>query len=249
MCTLTIAWQVFDEAPVVVAANRDESTDRPSDPPGTLDPGVIAPRDREAGGTWVGVNNDGVFVGITNRWVDGLAAERSRGLLVRDCLQQASAETAAKEVESAVRADEYDGFNLVIADEAAALLLEWDGHLRVTPFEPGVHVLVNVGADGEFFVPEGIPTTDSQARAETQAHNARRLRAHLQPRPGENPDEWLTRAGTALGNHEFGVCLHGDGYGTRSSSLIKLSTDGTSRYEFADGPPCETTYARVESQS
>jgi uncharacterized protein with NRDE domain len=70
VCTLVFAWQVFTDAPVVAAANRDELLDRPSASPDVIDesPRVLAPRDEEAGGTWIGYNEHGVFVAITNRW-------------------------------------------------------------------------------------------------------------------------------------------------------------------------------------
>ena len=50
MCTLVLAWQVFADYPVVVAANRDEALDRPSEPPTRIgeEPGVVAPRDADA---------------------------------------------------------------------------------------------------------------------------------------------------------------------------------------------------------
>ncbi|QZX99686.1 NRDE family protein [Halobaculum rubrum] len=243
MCTLTLAWRVFDEAPVVVAANRDESYGRPSEPPAARGDGVIAPRDAEAGGTWVGVTRDGLFVGITNRWVDGLAGERSRGLLVDDCLHAASAEAAAGHVGESCRDHEYDGFNLVIADAAAAVLLEWDGHLQVTDLEAGVHVVGNTGYDGTYFQPPARPEAGPE-----EAHNATRLRRELAPERGESADAWLDRAGAALGDHEFGVCIHDEthGFGTVSSTLIGAGTDGAIRYDHADGPPCEAAYEPVE---
>ena len=90
MCTLVIAWQALSDAPVAVAANRDEALDRPSSPPSVRegDPRVVAPRDDEAGGTWIGYNERGLFVGLSNRWTDeGPEGERSRGLLVDDLLR------------------------------------------------------------------------------------------------------------------------------------------------------------------
>ena len=245
MCTLTLAWQVFPDAPVVVAANRDEAVDRPSEPPSVVerDPGVVAPRDAEAGGTWIGYNERGLFVGVTNRWTDAdLAGERSRGLLVRDALRQPDAEAAARLVERAVRETEYAGFNLVVADANAAVLLEWDGRLRLTQFDPGVHVVVNVGADGRFSIPKHRPEA-----GEAQAENARRVREALAPDPGETAASWRDRAAAVLADHSFGVCVHEDGYGTRSSSLVTVGREGGT-YRFADGPPCETPYRRVESQ-
>ncbi|AQL41569.1 hypothetical protein BV210_02050 [Halorientalis sp. IM1011] len=245
MCTLVLAWQVFADTPVAVAANRDEMVDRPSEPPQRLedDPAVVAPRDSEAGGTWIGHNEHGLFVGITNRWTDAeLAGGRSRGLLTRDALRKESAEAAARFVESEVRDHEFDGFNLVVADENAALLLEWDGQLAVRNFQPGVHVVVNVGAAGDVRIPEERPEESRQ-----QADNAAAVQTELRPEPGEQAGAWIERAADVIADHEYGVCIHRDRFGTRSSSLLTIGSEG-SRYRFADGPPCETEYRRVESQ-
>ncbi|WP_224447273.1 NRDE family protein [Haloprofundus salilacus] len=244
MCTLTLAWQVFPDAPVVVAANRDEAYGRPSQPPARIedDPAVVAPRDAEAGGTWVGYNEHGLFIGITNRWTDAdPAADRSRGLLVREALRHESAEEAARFVERELDERSYDGFNLVVADAMAAFCFEWDGRLHVSQFDPGVHVVVNVGFDDSFT----IPSFRSEV-GEQQAENARRVREALQPEPGESSAAWHDRAASVLADHEYGVCIHGDSFGTRSSSLIAIGEGGAS-YRFADGPPCETAYVRVES--
>jgi uncharacterized protein with NRDE domain len=257
VCTLVFAWQVFTDAPVVAAANRDELFDRPSASPDVIDesPRVLAPRDEEAGGTWIGYNEHGVLVAITNRWTgsearpegasgDGETANsrRSRGLLVRDALRQSSAEDATRLVERELDERTYDGFNLVLADENAALLVEWDGETRgVRTFDPGVHVVVNVGADGEYVIPK------SRADAgEAQAHNAGKVATALRPEPGETSTGWLDRAASVISDHEYGVCVHRDRFGTRSSSLIEIGHEA-SRYRYADGPPCETDYRDVDS--
>ncbi|MFC6991742.1 NRDE family protein [Haladaptatus sp. GCM10025707] len=246
MCTLTLAWQVFDDTPIVVAANRDERLDRPSTPPTTWDgdPIIVAPGDSEAGGTWIGYNEHGVFVAITNRWVDGeLVPERSRGLLVRDALRYETAEEATRFVERELDAREYDGFNLVLADANAALLVEWDGSRTIRNFDPGIHVVVNVGVDGEFFEPPRFPDA-----GEIQSQNAIRLLETLEPKPAETAEAWLRRAQTVIADHDYGVCIHEDGYGTRSSSLITIGRDGDATYDFAAGSPCTTEYEPVEGQ-
>src|SRR6266704_3047270 len=54
---------------VVVGMNRDESAMRPADPPAVMaeDPGIVAPRDRQAGGTWLGASGTGLVVALSNR--------------------------------------------------------------------------------------------------------------------------------------------------------------------------------------
>lgn len=236
MCTLILAWQVFEGVPVVAAANRDERFDRPASPPEIVEDElrVVAPVDESAGGTWIGYNEVGVFAGITNRWTDTeFAGDRSRGLLVRDCLRRESAESAARHVERAVDEVRYQGFNLVLADADAAVLLEWDGGLTVRNLTPGLHVIGNTGADGTFAVPEGY---EEQARE--QAAGMQRARATLQPEPGETTDDWLDRASELLGDHDYHLCVHGDEFGTRSSSLVTIGEQGASFYH-AEGPACQ----------
>ena len=243
MCTLVFAWQVFLDAPVVAAANRDELLDRRSEPPAVVEeePRVLAPRDSEAGGTWIGYNEHGVFVAITNRWTGHeMTGERSRGLLVRDALCQSSAEEATRLVERELDDREYEGFNLVLADANAAVYVEYDGGTRVRNFEPGVHVVVNVGADGDYTIP-----ADRSEAGERQAESADRIGAALAPEPGESSTDWLDRAAGVISDHDYGVCIHHDRFGTRSSSLITIGQEG-STYRFAAGPPCETEYRRVE---
>ncbi len=229
MCTLIVAWQAFDETPIVAAANRDEALGRPSRPPALLDrnPDVVAPQDEEAGGTWIGYNEHGLFVGVTNRWAD-IDGERSRGLLVRDALGHESAGDALQFVNDELAERQYAGFNLFLADADEATVLEWDGVLETTSLDPGIHVVVNEGVNDD------VPKSD-------------RIRDAVRPDPGEDVSlvEWRSRAKSVLRDHDIGACVHGDGYGTRSSSIVTIDGGGT--YEFADGPPCQTDYHIVES--
>jgi len=202
VCTLVFAWQSFEETPLAVAANREEANGRPSEPPALYrhTPRVIAPRDTRVGGTWIGYNDAGVFVGITNRWVDR-EGNRSRGKLVADCLECTSATAALEYVEQTLQTHRYAGFNLVVTDRNRAMLLEFDGELTVSEFAPGIHVVVNVGHNGAYFEPPNRPEA-----GRTQATNAERLQSVLQPKTGETAEEWLFRAGKTLGDHDYGVC-------------------------------------------
>ena len=250
MCTLTLAWRTFGDAPVALAATRDEALDRPSDPPaarGDDDVEYVAPRDAEAGGTWIGVSERGLTVAVTNRWLDtDREGDRSRGLLVRDCLRAASAEEAVRAVERDLDERAYDGFNLVLADDRAAFLLAYDGGLVVTRLDPGVHVVGNVGGvvNGaeRFAVPDR-----RRGFGEERADSARRIAAALVPDPGESGPPWLDRASDVLADHEYGACLHGDDFGTRSFTRIRTGDDVAVAY--ADGPPCETPVEPVSLPS
>ena len=245
MCTLILAWQVFDDAPVALAANRDEALDRSAEPPTIRgdDARYVAPRDAEAGGTWIGLSESGVAVAVTNRWLDTeREGDRSRGLLVRDCLQADSADAAVRAVENDLETRSYDGFNLVIADAVAAFVLSYDGRLTVTQLEPGVHVVGNVGGVVNGSEQFTIPAHRHEFGLE-RANSAKRITAETVPLPGESGDAWLDRARDVLADHAYGACLHGDEFGTRSFTQMRFGADFgvVSEFAYAAGPPCETS--------
>src|SRR5580698_303659 len=84
MCTIAILVHACD-APLVLAANRDELYARASRPPERLAPGIAGGVDAVGGGTWLALRADGAFAAITNQ--AGAVAPpraRSRGLVVRE---------------------------------------------------------------------------------------------------------------------------------------------------------------------
>jgi uncharacterized protein with NRDE domain len=121
---LALYFNVFAEHPIIVAANRDEHYDRSSAPPNLIgrNPAIVAGKDLVAGGTWLGVNEHGLSVGILNRRVtqeQKPANFRSRGLLCLDLLglkSAACAEAYLHEPQKSV----YQPFTLVFADGAQA---------------------------------------------------------------------------------------------------------------------------------
>ena len=90
MCVAVLAWTAHPRWRLVVAANRDEFHARPTAPLAQWDNGVIAGRDLEAGGTWLGINNAGRFALVTNFRLPGYPKPglASRGGLVVDWLLQ-----------------------------------------------------------------------------------------------------------------------------------------------------------------
>src|SRR3982751_2461325 len=100
MCLLAIFFRVAEDAPLVVGANREEAYARGGLPPQLLDgeTRAVAGLDPVAGGTWLGVNEHGVLVAVTNRRKSDLPVQpRSRGLLVRDLLACPTAAAAAEQ--------------------------------------------------------------------------------------------------------------------------------------------------------
>lgn len=119
MCLLIFAHRVHTGFPLMVAANRDEFHNRPTSPSEFWPsyPSLLAGRDEQMGGTWMGVTRGGRFAAVTN-FRDPAAtgpAPRSRGELTLDYLvADKSPECYLHTVSQ--RADEYAGFNLLLGD-------------------------------------------------------------------------------------------------------------------------------------
>ncbi|NBC32450.1 MAG: hypothetical protein GVY13_07215 [Alphaproteobacteria bacterium] len=120
MCTVIILNRPGHDWPVLIAANRDERLSRPWQPPGRHwpdRPSVLAGYDVLRGGSWIGLNDSGVFAVVLNRrGTLGPAPDKlSRGDLVLRALEQASAAAAAHDL-AGLDPEAYRPFNMVIAD-------------------------------------------------------------------------------------------------------------------------------------
>jgi len=193
----------------------------------------VAPQDLEAGGTWMGVNERGLFVGLTNRPIEqSNAAARSRGLLVMDALAHSDASAAADSLRGLVPGT-YNPFNLLCADRSRAFVtLFAEDRVSVRELDPGVHILCNRDVD------------------DPRSGKIARIAKRLAGLSFDGPFERLFRALTGvLGMHGEPdapldhVCVHApaSGYGTRSSAILALG-ERRWRYWHADGAPCETKY-------
>lgn len=145
MCLIVLAWRTHPGYRLVVAANRDEYFGRPAARAGFWDDHakVLAGRDLEAGGTWLGITLDGRFAALTNyrNPVDKKTGAPSRGSLVSDFLTGKMAPLEyLRGVEQ--RAVNYNGFSLLAGDTGSLYFLSNRGG-PVTRVEPGIHGLSN----------------------------------------------------------------------------------------------------------
>ncbi len=218
MCLIVLAWRVHPSFPLVVAANRDEFHARPAAAASFWSdrPGILAGRDLEALGTWMGVSRAGRFAAVTNyRGAREPRAAESRGALVSRFLADgpAPAEYMAGLRENAAL---YSGFNLLAADRND---LWWISNRDGAPraLVPGIYGLGNLLLDS----PEVEPAKE-------------RLRSALEPAPAVDVLFTLLAASRTLN----------DEYGTRCSTVMLRAKDDRIRYAErsfgADGAEGET---------
>jgi uncharacterized protein with NRDE domain len=146
MCLILVAWRRPPAFPLVVAANRDELHARPASAAAFWDdhPEILAGRDLQARGTWLGASRSGRFASVTNyRGGHDPQAAESRGALVSRFLLGTA---PAKEYIEGISADSYSGFNLLASDgEELWWLSNRDGGAR--SLAPGFYALGNLLLD------------------------------------------------------------------------------------------------------
>ena len=99
MCTLLILHRPNNKWPLIIAGNRDEMKNRPWIPPGkhwTNYDGIIAGKDITAGGSWLGINNNGLVATILNRpnSLGPDVTKNSRGKIIIDILKKKTLDSA-----------------------------------------------------------------------------------------------------------------------------------------------------------
>ena len=225
MCVVALAHKAHPDWPLILIGNRDELHARAAAPLAEWDDGsgIVAGRDLQAGGTWLGVHRpSGRAVVVTNvRGAMPDPAKESRGALVVDMLRGEGrlADPAAGDL------PRFNAFNLFAVGDGKVRLLTNRPVPLIMPLEPGVHALANEPVDAP-------------------CPRAERLRTALEATvaAGGDPEGLLD---TLMAEDDPALFLRGDVYGTRASTLVAVSVAGDvrmieRRYE-KGGRPAGTT--------
>lgn len=232
MCLILLAHRAVPGHVLVLAANRDEFFARPTEPASywTDAPHVLAGRDLEKGGTWLGLTRDRRWAAVTN-YRDGTRPEtgsRSRGELVaRYLLEGSSAASYAAAVASA--GAEYHGFNLLVGDSEGVHYVSNRG-ARPQVLEPGIYGLSNHQLDTPW---PKVERGKSQMQAvlggnpEDPTEPLLALLADRRPAADDAlPETGVSRNWEKLLSSAF---IRAPGYGTRASSVLLIENGGESR--------------------
>ena len=227
MCVVAFAWQCHPRWRLVLAGNRDEFHARPTAALARWpDSGLLAGRDLQSGGTWVGLDARGRVAVVTNVR-DGLAPPHggpSRGALPTAFLDGA-ADAAATTAELLAHADAYAAFNLMLADADGC----W--HLGNHPRQrqalaAGVHGISNGRLDAPWPKTRHL-TRALQAWVDVGSDALQPLWDSLANEriaaDAELPD---TGVGPELERRLSPVFIRGSAYGTRASTIIAVDHHG-----------------------
>jgi uncharacterized protein with NRDE domain len=235
MCLIVLAWKYHPEFPLVVAANRDEFTDRPTQGASFWPeaPYLLAGRDLVGGGTWLGITRPGRFAAITN-YRDPSPRRHgapSRGRLVSDFLlgDETPGECLSR---IAKHGGEYDGFNLLAADGCTLFYLS-NRQGRVRPLAPGIYGLSNGFLDTPW--PKVVRTRAAMAAAleNPEGPDPEALFAILsdttRAHDGDLPQTGIGLEWERLLSAPF---IAAPGYGTRASTVLLV--DGAGVVDFRE---------------
>ena len=202
----------------------------------SADPRVLGGRDELAGGTWLAVNDAGVFAGLTNRpSTEGRdPAKRSRGEIPLALTGHRSARSAVESMASQCRPAAYNPAWALVGDRESLFLFDLTGEeVAVAELPPGLHVLENRAPDA--WSPKvdrvrhllagigglGIAELEQLLRSVVADHRA-------------PEDASSDRPATV-----DAACVHTEAYGTRWSGLVTVPAgEGPPKLAYADGPPC-----------
>lgn len=227
MCVVAFACNIHPRWRLVLAGNRDEFHARPTAAltrwPGR---GMIAGRDLQSGGTWVGLDIRGRVAVVTNVR-DGFAQPHdgpSRGALPAAFLS-GSADAAATTADLLANAGAYAPFNLVVADADGC----W--HLGNHPRQrealaSGVHGISNGRLDAPWPKTRRLSAA-LRAWAEPGSDDLGALWSALaDERMAPDADLPDTGVGLELERRLSPAFIRGETYGTRASTIIAVDHAG-----------------------
>src|SRR5262249_12000629 len=157
---------------------------------------------------WLGVNECGLLVAITNRSDRPTPAKaRSRGLLVRDLLNTSCGAEAVEVATDELTSGDYAGCNIVVLDAKSSQPPHAGNSIRGEIIRSGIHALTSADIDDSSdprisYAFERLSKFDLSSASGT----AKRLRAICSDNTPDRPP----------------MCLHGPQGGTVSSSVIVL---------------------------
>ena len=241
MCLIALAYKLAPDIRLAVLANRDEFHARPTAPADFWhdQPDVLAGRDLEAGGTWMGVTRSGRFAALTNCAAIGGNGAISRGSLVADFLTQG---TGAFEFLKNIHGDDYAGFNLVLFDGETLACASNDGSApRV--LGTGAYAVSNALLDADW--PKMRETRKVLATAVRTGVNRQQLFREMRDTRAAPDDELpASDAPLELRRRTSSRYVLGEDYGTRCTTLITIGQTQIDLEERSFGPMGQATGSR-----
>ncbi|MEX0719875.1 MAG: NRDE family protein [Balneolaceae bacterium] len=230
MCLIVFAYKSHPEYDLVLATNRDEFYGRPTRPAqfwaDEKSPDILAGKDLEAGGTWMGIHKNGSWAAVTNYRDPSIIKENppSRGELVLNYLRgNMQAMDYLQDVTT--RASEYRGFNLLLWDESGFYHYSNQSKI-VSKIKAGIHGLSNAFLNTDW---PKLKIAKSQLEQITRKGDIQKEALfQLLQNEQKAPENELPVTGIPqhLEKAVSSVFIKTESYGTRCSTLLLIDKEG-----------------------
>lgn len=226
MCLILFAYKVHPQYKLLVAANRDEFYGRPTAPVHYWEdaPDILAGRDLEKMGTWMGITKDGRFAALTNyrNPAEMTEGKRSRGEITAGVLKHKG--SILQYLETLSQKDSiYSGYNLIAGDSNHLYYYSNIGK-NMQELKPGIYGLSNHLLNTEW--PKVKKGRDGLSRIirDLRGDLPEELFALLQSSE-RAPDHLLPKTGVSLEMERMlsPLFIKSANYGTRSSTVLLMS--------------------------
>lgn len=225
MCICVVAYKRCSSFPLLLLTNRDEFYDRAALPLHQWDceSKIIAGKDLQQGGTWLGQNKYQQWICITNHHTsEPIKNARSRGLILTDYLEKQ--QTAKQFCETLLQqADHYNPFNLLIGDDTE-LYYFTSAEKRFIQLTPGIYCLSNAGLDTPW--PKVVRLTKKFSELLTQPYNDDQLWSMLQDITLADDDLPSRGISQEVERTLSAIFIKAEHYGTRSSYILTKDNAG-----------------------
>lgn len=226
MCLVVLAFDVDADNSLIVGANRDEFHARPTQAADWWadHPDIVAGRDLQAGGTWLGLSRGGRFATVTN-FRDAEPKEsklRSRGHLVTEFLLGTQ---TPNEYLASIDGDRYAGFNLLASDGAELAYLSNRG-AGVQQLPSGIYGLSNATLDTPWEKVERSKRCLSDLVSNGRANESSLLRLLNDHNKGPVQEVKSERLPFALAHAITAPFIVSAEYGTRCSTIVRADRSG-----------------------
>lgn len=232
MCLVLVVWRMHPEFSCLVAANRDELYARPTARAGWWPdhPSILAGRDLEAGGTWLGITRSGRFSALTNyrgreqRRIDG----PSRGTLVKTMLESGAPVAEGLEFLRSVGSN-YNGFNLIFSDGERLGVYESERGIG-RELGPGIYGLSNHLLDTPW---PKVRTAKGRMEAALLGLTGTAPLLALLRDAEPAPDAELPQTGLSLEWERLlsSAFVRTPDFGTRCSTIIRIAQQGRAYFD------------------
>lgn len=230
MCIVTIAWKYHPRWKMVALGNRDELHARPATPITRWEgqEHLIAGQDVQAGGTWLGVSEQGRFAVVTNVAQSKPPEPKpaSRGALLKDFLIGNGQYAELDQVDF----KDFNPFNLITISDDIATITSNQGTRADTVLNPGIYGLSN-GTLDKPWDKSALLNQSLESWLDKDAQDLEALLIELQNKqPVSAQGHAESRSSKDFRPEHSSIFIQNPVYGTRCSSLVAIDESGSGMF-------------------